>query len=137
MMDNPNLKRMFPWGDTLPDGNLANFCDANCKENWSYNTNDGYKRTAPVSNYPDGASPYGVLNMAGNVWEWVADWYGEDYYRQSPTHNPPGLGYGGGRVLRGGAWFNPRLDMRCAGRHGDDPELTFDDVGFRCAISSQ
>ena len=81
-------ERTWPWGNTL-DGNRVNFCDANCPEWWKHaSVDDRYAHTAPVGSYPEGASPYGALDMAGNVWEWVADWYGPDYYSQSPYRNP-------------------------------------------------
>ncbi len=130
--------RIFPWGDTLTEGNRANFCDARCTYDWRYaGADDGYEWTAPVGSYPAGVSPYGVLDMAGNVWEWVADWYDPGYYSQSSWSNPSGPDYGGKRVLRGGSWFNIRLDLRCTSRHGTSPNLTFNDIGFRCAQSPQ
>jgi len=67
--------RIYPWGDTF-DGTRLNFCDLNCEHNWKKSdVDDDSARTAPAGSYPAGASPYGALDMAGNVWEWVADWY--------------------------------------------------------------
>ncbi|MCZ7674230.1 MAG: formylglycine-generating enzyme family protein [Chloroflexi bacterium] len=94
-------QRAYPWGDTF-DGTRLNFCDANCTPDVS--ANDGYAGTAPVGSYLTGASPYGVLNMAGNVFEWVADWHGSDYYAASPTQNPSGPTDGQYKVMRGGSW---------------------------------
>jgi formylglycine-generating enzyme required for sulfatase activity len=128
-------KRMYPWGDGF-DGNLVNFCDVNCgfdrkNEDWD----DGYADTAPVGNYPNGASPYGALDMAGNVWEWVADWYGEDYYAGSPDRNPQGADSGEMRVLRGGSWSFDQEGVRAANRSSSEPSGLYGDVGFRCARS--
>ena len=62
--------------------------------------------TSQVGNYPTGASPYGALDMSGNVWEWVNDWYGRDYYSDSPYSNPQGPPSGTYKVLRGGSWYD-------------------------------
>jgi formylglycine-generating enzyme required for sulfatase activity len=71
-------RRIFPWGNAF-DGSRLSFCDLNCSLGWQDPTwDDGYADTAPVGSYPSGASPYGVLDMAGNVWEWVADRYDPD-----------------------------------------------------------
>jgi formylglycine-generating enzyme required for sulfatase activity len=84
--------RVYPWGNTF-DKNLLN----------SYESGKG--DTTAVGSYPpNSASPYGAMDMAGNVWEWVADWYGDNYYTTSPRNNPKGLLSGQYRVLRGGAW---------------------------------
>jgi len=73
--------RVYSWGNQSPDCTLANF---------SADTGYCVGDTAQVGSYPAGASPYGVLDMTGNVWEWVNDWYGENYYTHSPADNPPG-----------------------------------------------
>ena len=93
----------YPWGNTF-DGDYVNFCDSDCKFDWANpNYDDGYADTAPVGTYPTGASSYGALDMAGNVWEWVADWY--DVY---PGGDSSASDYFGQerRVLRGGSWVN-------------------------------
>ena len=80
----------YPWGNQF-DGRQTNFCDTNCAYKWKDSAaNDGYRYTAPVGSYEGGKSPYGAYDMAGNVWEWVADWYETSYYRNSPARNPRG-----------------------------------------------
>lgn len=129
--------RTYPWGDSDPAENLLNFADKNTSYDWSNQTvDDGYERTALVGSYPDGASPYGALDMAGNVYEWVEDWHGEDYYSGSPSSNPQGPSSGSSRVLRGGAWSDLDVLVRSASRSGGDPDSADDSVGFRCALSS-
>jgi iron(II)-dependent oxidoreductase len=95
---------------------------------------DGYEYTAPVGSFPAGASPYGVMDMAGNVWEWCADWYDGGYYSRSPQQNPKGPDSGSQRVFRGGSWsFTYRTFLRCADRFGDASVDRYDFRGFRCA----
>jgi formylglycine-generating enzyme required for sulfatase activity len=128
--------RVFPWGDEF-DGTRLNYCDANCGSDWPDETvDDGYADTAPVGSYPAGASWCGVLDMAGNVWEWVADWYDSGYYSQSPARNPPGPDSGMFKVLRGGSWSNIQWLASCAFRSRLIPWYRNLNVGFRCARSS-
>jgi serine/threonine-protein kinase len=128
--------RIYPWGNAAVAGDLLNFADANLAMSWADEAvDDGYQFTAPVGSYPAGASPYGALDMAGNVWEWVADWYDGGYYAQSPRENPTGPGSGSTRVLRGGSWFYPAYDVRAANRFLPPPDDRNDNVGFRCARS--
>jgi formylglycine-generating enzyme required for sulfatase activity/Tol biopolymer transport system component len=114
--------RLYPWGENEPTDVEANFADQN----------DG---TSPVGNYPAGASPYRVLDMAGNVWEWTADWYQENYYEESPSNNPPGPEMGNEKVLRGGGWRDSAWNIRTTIRRSDWPEIAVDSFGFRCAQS--
>jgi formylglycine-generating enzyme required for sulfatase activity len=87
---------------------------------------------APIGTFEDGKSPYGIYDMAGNVWEWVSDWYDYNYYKTSPSQNPTGPSMGGTKVIRGGAWnSNPRA-MRSANRSLISPTDQGLD-GFRCA----
>jgi len=80
--------RVFPWGDAF-DGTRLNYCDTNCERDWADETvDDGYAETAPVGSYPAGVSWCEALDMTGNVWEWVNDWYDGDYYDVSPDSNP-------------------------------------------------
>ncbi len=128
--------RVFPWGNEF-DGTRLNYCDANCEFDWADETvDDGYADTAPVGSYPTGASWCGALDMAGNVWEWVADWYDSGYYSQSPDRDPSGPDSGQSRVLRGGSWDNVALDVRSAYRFGSPPDFRSSSVGFRCARGS-
>jgi len=114
--------RTFPWGNAPPDANLLNF---------DMTVGD----TTEVGEYPGGASPYGALDMAGNVWEWVSDWYGETYYSSSPSENPPGPSSGSLRVLRGGSFNLPGNDALAANRVRFGPTDSDSIVGFRCARS--
>jgi formylglycine-generating enzyme required for sulfatase activity/predicted Ser/Thr protein kinase len=129
--------RVFPWGHDF-DGTKVNYCDANCEDDWADETvDDGYALTAPVGSYPAGASWCGALDLAGNVWEWVADWYDGDYYERSPTHNSPGPEEGDGKVLRGGSWGDVPDCVRGADRNMGLPDSRVDYVGFRCARGSE
>jgi len=127
--------KVYPWGDAF-DGALLNYCDANCGITWSdERVDDGYEETAPVGSYPGGASWCGALDMAGNVWEWVADGYGA--YPSGQQANPTGPSGGDDRALRGGSWVFDPTSVRAAERlrvNADDPGL---DVGIRCARGSE
>jgi formylglycine-generating enzyme required for sulfatase activity len=128
--------RVYPWGNQS-DWTRLNFCDYNCKRNWKDQAiNDGYRHTAPVGRYEGGKSPYGAYDMAGNVWEWVTDWYAKDYYKNSPTRNPQGPASGEQAVLRGGGWNGRALGVRVPHRRGDAPAGRNDLIGFRCAKAS-
>lgn len=128
--------RIYPWGDEF-DGSRANFCDRNCEESGrDASVDDGYAQTAPVGSYPAGASPYGGLDMAGNVYDWVSDWYDQTFYARSPSHNPLGPASGEYRVVRGGSWRNESADLRSAYRGGTRPELQGSFIGFRCGLSN-
>ena len=121
--------RIYPWGDSF-DGTLGNICDP---EN---EYTDGYSDTAPVGSFPEGASPFGVMDMAGNVWEWVADWYGYNYYINSPEENPRGPTDGSGRVLKSSNWdCDYSFALHAANRAGTFPDYKWRNIGFRCAAS--
>ena len=93
---------------------------------------DGYTFTAPVGSYPDGASPYGVLDMAGNVGERVSDWYGAAYYASSPGRNPTGLSSGEYHVIWGGSWSRMARYVRAAARYKYLQKNRSNGLGFRC-----
>jgi formylglycine-generating enzyme required for sulfatase activity len=118
--------RMYPWGFGDPTNEYANFVTFNGD-------------TVKVGSYPAGASPYGALDMAGNVWEWVSDWYSGIYYGDSALSNPLGPDSGQMHVVRGGSWFDGPENIRNTSRNKDsanDKEYRADKLkGFRCAAS--
>ena len=122
--------KLYPWGNDMPVCeneaiNAANFTgDEDC------DTNDS---VSVKSFAPNG---FGVYDMAGNVWEWVADNYGLDYYRESPYSNPQGADVGDFRVIRGGSWKYESSYLRSAFRGRDLPAVTAPDIGFRCALDA-
>jgi formylglycine-generating enzyme required for sulfatase activity len=118
--------RTYPWGNEAPTDRHANF---NKCCNWN-----GYNTLTAVTRFEAGASPYGALNMLGNVWEWVADWYDEHYYEYSPDRNPTGPAHGFRKLLRGGSWTDGFLYVRSADRNSDVPTLRNVNVGFRCVM---
>lgn len=121
--------RAYPWGDQMPDCTVAN--GRYYGGDWQYCVGD----TSQVSSYPNGASPYGVLNMSGNVWEWINDWDSENYYSSSPYDNPPGPPSGDAKVARGGGWgsdWSVYGGLRVADRDRSDPQHEGNNLGFRC-----
>lgn len=96
---------------------------------------DGFAGASPVGRFPAGASPYGLFDMAGNVWEWMADRYSASYYRDAPEKDPPGPSSGSLRSLRGGAYTSDNDDVRAANRYRRPPGDRVDNVGFRTATS--
>jgi len=112
--------KKYPWGDNI-DSSKAN-----------YDENVG--QTTPVGRYPP--NNYGLYDMGGNVWEWVSDWYDEDYYSSSNSYrNPQGPNYGSERVIRGAGWSYDARYLRCASRSYVHPDNTSNHLGFRCAKS--
>jgi serine/threonine-protein kinase len=126
--------RLYPWGNEQVTGNRDNFCDVNCQRSYQdTRLNDGYAVTAPVGSYPDGASPYGVLDMAGNLREWTSSLYLPYPYRSDDGREE--LTVGGYRVVRGGHWDGTTDFGLSAYRFEDRPEYHSSCVGFRCASS--
>jgi formylglycine-generating enzyme required for sulfatase activity len=108
-----NDARKYPWGNQKPDKNLSNI------------------KTCLVGSYPKGASPYGVLDMAGNVWEWCSDWYSKDYYRNAPRENPKGPSNGLTHVIHGGSWYGRAKYIHCSLRYHEKASYSTFILGFR------
>jgi len=113
--------RSYPWGEDI-DCNKANYYSC-------------VGDTAEVGSYENGVSPYGIYDLTGNVWEWVADWYSESYYQNSSINNPLGPDSGQYRILRGGMWMSNEGVLRTSYRYSVAPTYTDDFVGFRCVRS--
>jgi formylglycine-generating enzyme required for sulfatase activity len=123
---------IYPWGDVF-DGARANFCDINCRySHRQIEYDDGWEETAPVGQFVAGASWCGALDMAGNVWEWIADWYGE--YPAEQQINPTGPSTGAYRVVRGGSYRSDPTHLRASDRPNGQPGDRSSFVGFRCAM---
>ena len=123
----------YPWGNVF-DGLNVNFCDGSCgNEEANTEFNDGYADTAPVNSYPLGVSEFGIFNLAGNIWEWVADWYDETYYAISPLDNPTGPISGEARVVRGGSWNDFGDVVRSSNRNWVRESFSNNMLGIRCA----
>jgi formylglycine-generating enzyme required for sulfatase activity len=123
--------RIYPWGVDF-DGTKVNYCDVNCWGSWKDSSNnDGYGTTSPVGSFPDGASPYGALDMAGNAYEWVLDWF--SLYTSEYQNNPIGPVSGNEHVLRGGSWGDDRHHLRTVIRTDEPSDFRRDFIGFRCA----
>jgi len=131
-------QREYPWG---------NKWDQNKCNNKKMNKPDIINRmiimmanrgTVPVGSFPDGRSPYGVMDMAGNINEWCSDWYDNKYYKVSTGENPSGPSSGSWKVIRGGSWCDADQNMfRCSARYGDHPSITKGIIGFRCVYKSE
>jgi formylglycine-generating enzyme required for sulfatase activity len=117
--------RRFPWGNDAPTPNRANY-----DREWS-----DEKTLVPVGSLPEGDSPYGVKDMAGNAREWVSDWYDPEYYKHAPARNPRGPEKGVVRSIRGGSWHSPLADITTTARGRGGFALQTHGTGFRCARS--
>ncbi|QPJ63704.1 MAG: formylglycine-generating enzyme family protein [Candidatus Nitronauta litoralis] len=116
------LGNLFPWGNDAPPGR------ATFRRKWR-----GKSTMTDVGTYPTGKSVYGVHDLAGNAWEWVADWYGQNTYRDHPKWNPKGPETGELKVIRGGSWVNYKDTLVSGFRRWSRPNVRFNDTGFRCA----
>jgi len=114
-----SVSATYPWGDAKADKKLARF--------------DAIDGPAPVCQFPKNS--LGLCDMAGNVWEWVSDWYEREYYANAPAKDPSGPGSGMYRVLRGGSWADEEKYLRCAYRSWARPAERSPNIGFRCAKS--
>jgi formylglycine-generating enzyme required for sulfatase activity len=122
--------RKYPWGNHEGRGDLANFADLNTTFAWSdRNIDDGYAESSPVGAFPLGASPFGIEDMAGNVWEWCLDYYAS--YRGAPKVNPRGPTFGTKHVCRGGSWKSRFSSLRTTARWLNVPTFSCNDLGFR------
>ena len=118
--------RRWPWGNTFKQRIKNTNTHANV-----WDQSGAYLQ--PVASYATGISPYGAQDMAGNVWEWVADWYSETFYHHTPDRNPKGPKVGSRRVVRGGSWLNAEMLARCSTRIGQYPKIGTSFIGFRLA----
>jgi serine/threonine-protein kinase len=146
--------RTYPWGNDWDPGSRSNFADRSCPMDdfnvgdkkasewikqwggWDKDHTDGYAFTSPIGSFPAGASPYGALDMAGNVWQWCEDWYEEKAYgryEKGDMSDPPGGSY---RVLRGGGWGDSARGCRSSSRDGIAPGARRGDLGFRVLLRS-
>ena len=118
--------RRFPWGNVEPTDKHLNF-----NQRWI-----GEKTLMPVGSYEAGKSPFGAYDMAGNVWEWVNDWYDARYYEKSPERNPKGPDTGTKRIIRGAGWQNETPTVRIFTRVDSVPTIRNESTGFRCAAGA-
>ena len=114
------IPRVFPWGNGAPDCNRANVRGCNGK-------------TMPVGSTPAGQSPYGIHDLAGNVWEWCSDWYSDSYYStpEATNDDPKGPASGTTRVMRGGSFGMMEPALRCSNRNAASPNYSGFALGFR------
>jgi formylglycine-generating enzyme required for sulfatase activity len=136
-------QRIYPWGNDPPGPKYLNACGSECqkwfaskheKHGTMYDADDGFPATAPVGSFPEGAAASGALDLAGNVWEWTADWYGP--YAAEAVTDPGGPATGTKRVARGEAFTGIEHDWaRPAYRWKTDPETYNHAIGFRCAAA--
>lgn len=118
--------RRWPWGNAFRQRIETTNIHANVRK-------ESGAHLQPVASYTTGVSPYGAQDMAGNVWEWVTDWYSETFYHHTPDRNPKGPTVGSRRVVRGGSWLNAEMLARCSTRIGQYPGIGTSFIGFRLA----
>ena len=130
--------RTYPWGEEAPGRDFAIMdLGGRCgRTNWA-NSSAGpvpgeFCHTMPVGSRPRGASPYGLLDMAGNAWEWCNDWYDDTYYRRSPGEDPSGPASGTFRVVRGSSWHHLPHYLKTSARFRFYPDQRGNFIGFRC-----
>lgn len=131
-----SIKLRYPWGDAF-DGTKLNYCDNGCPlDKQDATVNDGHQDTAPVGSYMDGRSPIGLYDMAGNVMEWVDDWYDPRAYADMTDTNPRGPLEGEFKTLRGGSWLSAADEVTVTIRGSFDPTVARANLGFRCAMNA-
>ncbi|MEL6181579.1 MAG: SUMF1/EgtB/PvdO family nonheme iron enzyme [Myxococcota bacterium] len=125
--------RTYPWGEGLSCVD-ANYGNNTAVQGGTHECPDNPSRTVDVGSYPQDVSPYGVYDMAGNAWEYVADFYQADYYRLSPSRNPTGPATGSTHIIKGGSWFAPGRNVALSSRIGRGQASTPNQYdSFRCA----
>jgi formylglycine-generating enzyme required for sulfatase activity len=128
--------RKYPWGNHEHRGDLANFADRNTVFAWSdREIDDGYPESSPVGAFPFGASPFGLEDMAGNVWEWCYDYF--EPYRGVAKIDPRGPTAGAKRVMRGGSWKSRFASLRATTRNSNVPNYSCNDLGFRIVCEAE
>jgi len=128
-------ERVYPWG-TDPDAqNKAWFCNECIFSRENPEVLDDFSGPVPVGSFSDGQSPYGIEDLAGNVWEWVQDWYAGETYAELNQVNPEGPAEGDFRVVRGGSWTSPSTYLRSSYRQARGQASNWIDVGFRCVMA--
>ena len=125
--------RQFAWGSSPPHTEPSYRASMGAAKCCSANDADGHGYTAPVGSFPNGSGPFGHQDLTGNVWEWVRDWYAEDFYTRSATESPVNEVESGSKVIRGGGWGNNPWGLRATLRHYNRPDYGLSMVGFRCA----
>jgi len=123
--------RMYPWGNSPPVESGVEKCNYNV----FMDINPGVGGPMPVGSFPEYPSPYGCMDVAGNVWEWCSDWYDKRYYAVAPLVNPQGPDSGIWKVVRGGSWFDNHWFIRTSFRHRFEPYKRLSVLGFRPAAS--
>ena len=140
-----NTDRIYPWGDEAPAAGgvfRANFGEGKSKASWA---RDGFAYVAPVGSFPASASPFGCLDMAGNVWEWCSDWYGPyqaldqatDQAGKGVVDSPTGPRKGTERVIRGGSWYHDADSLHVTNRWSKKPSRMSSSTGFRCVMEAE
>jgi len=124
--------RIYPWGNSEPTCGVANFFQVDQNQACA---GKGTVALSPVGTYSGGASIFGAFDMAGNVWEWVADYYKDNFYNSTPTSNPTGPEGGSTKVYRGGSFESGYRLLRTAQRKSDSPDASRYFLGFRCAAT--
>lgn len=129
-------RRAWPWGNEPPDGNHLNYCDKNCEYSWKDEAvDDEHQYVAQVGSFPDGASPYGALDMAGNVWEWTSTLW-DFAYPYQPDDGREELEGSGRRVARGGSWLSPQSNTQTTYRDWFQPGYRLTYLGLRVVVTA-